>query len=166
MDFRSLIPFGSRRRIEEWDPFQQFERALSPLYEDFRKGQLDPFKWSAGTRFIGPRIDVSEGDADLTVTAELPGMEDKDVEISITNNTLTLKGEKKIDREEKKKNFHLVERASGSFVRSFQIPFEVAPSQVEATFENGILTITIPKPKDASQKAKKVPIKQSKQKSS
>lgn len=162
MDFRSFIPFGSHRRIEDWDPFHQFERALSPLCEDFRKGQLDPFKWSAGTRFIGPRIDVSETDTELTVTAELPGMEEKDVEVSLVNNSLTIRGEKKIDREEKKENFHLVERASGSFARSFQIPFEVEAKKVDATFENGLLTITIPKPKGESQKAQKVPIKQNK----
>ncbi|MEN8236568.1 MAG: Hsp20/alpha crystallin family protein [Pseudomonadota bacterium] len=162
MDFRSLIPFHSHRRIEEWDPFQQFERAFPPLYEDFRKGQLNPFKWSAGTRFVGPRIDVSETDTELTVTAELPGMEENDVEISLINNTLTLRGEKKIDREEKKKDFHLVERASGSFARSFQIPFEVTAKQIDATFEKGVLTIAIPKPAGESQKTQKVPIKQGK----
>jgi HSP20 family protein len=114
-----------------------------------------------------PRVDVSESEKEIRVTAELPGIDQKDVEVTLSGDQLLIKGEKKSEAEEKKeekgRTFHRVERSYGSFQRSMRIPYEVDPEKVQATFKDGVLTLTLPKPPEVQQKTKKIEIKGEKQ---
>ncbi len=101
-------------------------------------------------------IDVLETAEMVTVSAEIPGVDPKDVDISITGKTLTIKGEKKVEKEEKGKQYHLIERGYGKFVRTVNIPSLVEAEKAKAEYKNGILKITIPKSEEA--KAKQIPI--------
>jgi len=103
-----------------------------------------------------PTVDIVENDHVLTVKAELPGLEAKDVAVTIDNNVLTLKGERRLDKEVKKENYHRLERAYGTFARSFALPAFVDAEKVRAEFKNGLLTITIPKRENAKTRAVEV----------
>jgi HSP20 family protein len=106
-----------------------------------------------------PSIDVSETDKAIAITAEMPGLERKDVEISVEDDVLTIRGEKKVESEQddKNKNYHLSERSYGVFYRVLQLPPGVDPSKIEASVSNGVLKITIPKP--ARSEPKKIEVK-------
>jgi HSP20 family protein len=120
-----------------WDDyFGPGRRALRPLEE----------AWL-------PAVDVSETGDKITVKAEIPGMEAKDIEISMVGDTLTLKGEKKAEREEKEENYHMVERSYGSFSRTMKLPATVDADKVEATYKNGVLTVVLPKKEEVKPKA-------------
>jgi HSP20 family protein len=108
-----------------------------------------------------PRIDVSETEAAMQVMAELPGMDEKDIQLSLENDTLIISGEKKNDVEEKGKNFHRVERSYGSFQRVIPLVSEVQTDKVEANFRNGVLNITLPKTPAAAKQTHKIEIKSS-----
>jgi HSP20 family protein len=107
---------------------------------------------------MAPRVDVSETDTELKIEAELPGIDEKDVEVVLSDGRLTIKGEKKQEKEEKKKDYHLLERSYGSFARSIALPFEADPDQVKASFAKGVLTVTVPKPPEVKAKEKKIAI--------
>jgi HSP20 family protein len=102
-------------------------------------------------------MNVSETDGEIEFTAELPGMDAKDIEVTLSDNILTIRGEKKSEKEEKEKDYHLVERSFGSFSRSFELPGGAAPSAIKATMDKGVLTVKFPKP--AQPEAKKIEIK-------
>jgi HSP20 family protein len=104
-----------------------------------------------------PRVDVEETDKEILVKADLPGVDSKNVEVSVTDSTLVLRGEKKEEREEKKKNYHRVERFQGEFYREIPLPAEAETDKVAATSTKGVVTITIPK--KASAQPKKVSVK-------
>lgn len=106
-----------------------------------------------------PDVNVSETDNEFTVTADLPGLEEKDINVKISNNILRIGGEKKLDHEGKDKNFHRIERVSGSFNRSIQLPTPIKDENVQASFKNGVLTITLPKSAEAKTKAKHIEVK-------
>jgi len=130
------------RRIFDIEPLRGMERA---------------FGAAAG---LVPSVDIAESDKEITVTAELPGMSEKDVEVLLSDGLLTIKGEKKAEKEEKKKNYYMAERSYGSFERSFRLPESVVQDKVSASFENGVLTVHAPKRAVAGGKgAKKVEIK-------
>lgn len=105
-----------------------------------------------------PSIDVRETDKELVVEAELPGMDEKDVSVTLSNGVLTLKGEKKSEREEKKDNYHVSERSYGSFQRSFELGDAVDPDKVQASFEKGVLKVTLAKRPETAKAAKQIPI--------
>ena len=140
------------------DPFRSLHRQMDRLFEDFSRDLHWP-RLHAETEMAMPLIDVAETDEGLTVTAELPGMEEKDIEVDLTNNVLTLKGEKKSETEEKKADYHFRERSYGSFQRSVAVPFEVDPDTVEAGFAKGVLTITLPRPPEARRATRKIEVK-------
>jgi HSP20 family protein len=102
---------------------------------------------------------VSETDKEIKVSAELPGMDDKDIDVSLTRDALTIKGEKKEEKEDKGKDYYKMERSYGSFTRSIPLPVEVDTDKVQATFKKGVLEITLPKTAKAIQETKKIPIK-------
>jgi HSP20 family protein len=106
-----------------------------------------------------PSVDVSETKDNLVVKAELPGLEAKDVDVSISWDVLTIKGEKKKEEEEKDGHHHYVERYYGSLQRSFQLPSSVQPDKVEATFDKGILRVTLPKVEEAKKKEIQIKVK-------
>jgi HSP20 family protein len=125
----------------------QLRREMDRLFEDFfapqawwggRLGRLWEGEWS-------PAVDVAETPEQITVKAELPGIDSKEIDISLTGDILTIKGEKKSEREEKKENYHMVERSYGSFSRSLALPAAVNAEKIEAKFEKGVLTVTCPK---------------------
>jgi len=128
------------------DPFLSLHREMNRLFDDVLRGGL-----SAGGgqglagNVIAPQINVSETDTEIRVTAELPGVNENDVQVDLNDDLLVIRGEKKFERKDEKENFHFMERSYGTFQRTLQLPFSVDPDQVQATFENGVLTITLPK---------------------
>jgi HSP20 family protein len=104
-----------------------------------------------------PAFDIAEADDHFIVKADLPGIESKNLDISLTGNVLTIRGEKKEEREEKNERYHSIERQFGSFSRSFMLPADVKESGIEAVYKDGVLRVTIPKSERAKQK--KIPVK-------
>jgi HSP20 family protein len=143
--------------VTDNDPFAAFRREMERLFDSFGRDIGWP-TGDRGTAATAPSIDVSETDSELRIDADLPGVEEKDVDVAISDNVLTIKGEKKAEKEEKKKDFHLVERSYGSFSRSLTLPFAADPAKAKATFKNGVLSITLPKPPEVKAKSKKIAI--------
>jgi HSP20 family protein len=114
-----------------------------------------------GNGFFSPRIDVCENDKALKVVAELPGAEEEDVDVELSANTLILKGKKVEEKEEKGETFYRKERRAGSFYREIPLPWEIGAAKVKATatFRNGVLTVTVPKPKDVPASTRRIPVK-------
>lgn len=106
-----------------------------------------------------PRLDISENDTEFQVTAELPGMEEKDLQIRLEKDTLVLSGEKKSETEDKGKTYHRVERSYGSFERVIPFDTQLDEDKVSAVFKNGVLTVTLPKAGDAIRKSRQIEIK-------
>jgi HSP20 family protein len=158
MHLRSLIPSGNggTRTSSAANPFGFLHREIDRLFDDLTRG-LDV--GGQGQVNLVPSIDVSETDKAIAITAEMPGLERKDVEISVEDDVLTIRGEKKVESEQddKNKNYHLSERSYGVFYRVLQLPSGVDPSKIEASMSNGVLKITIPKP--ARSEPKKIEVK-------
>jgi HSP20 family protein len=134
-------------------------REVERTFDDFSRRSLTRFA-EFGDGFAMPRIDVVEGKDGIEVTAELPGVDEKDIDLTLANRTLTIKGEKKSERNEadKEKNWHFVERSYGAFSRSIALPYDPDPSKVEAKFDKGVLHVRLPKPADMAKKEKKIEI--------
>ena len=148
-------------RREETHPFFSLRRQMNQLFDSFfRDFELEPFRemneWYAK---FSPQIDVKENDKEIIVTAELPGMSEKDIDVSISGGSLVVKGEKKEDKEEKDKECWHMERCYGSFYRSIPLPEEIDKEKADASFKKGILRVTIPKTEKAASSSKKIPIK-------
>jgi len=158
---RSLIPFSWNRdlfrRDAEDDPFLAMQKEVNRIFEDFGRGGALSRLPSAGE--VVPRIDVAETDGALEVTAELPGIDEKDVDVVLRDDLLTIKGEKRSEREEKRKDYHLVERSFGSFARSIRLPFEADSEAIKANFAKGVLKISIAKPAEVKEKTVKIPVR-------
>ena len=147
----------------EWEhPFASFQKEMNKLFDDFFGGfDLTPWPHSEGrlAATFTPRVDVSETDKEIKVSAELPGMDEKDLDVSLTRDTLTIKGEKKEEKEDKGKDYYRMERSYGSFVRSIPLPFDIDTDKVQATFKKGVLQVVLPKSAKAIQEAKKIAVK-------
>lgn len=151
-------------------PLEGLRRQVDRLFEDFDRGWRMPFSrsgfdiepfWRRELSFSGmPAVDIIEKDNAFEITAELPGMDEKNIQIKLSGGNLTIKGEKKDEREEKKKDYYLSERHYGSFQRTFGLPEGVDPEKIEAHFSKGVLTLTLPK-KPEAQKEKTIDIKTS-----
>lgn len=158
MNLRSLVPFGNNYPAPPMtSPFGSLQREIDRLFSDFGRGFGIP---AMPSRNMMPNIDVSETDNEIEITVELPGLQRSDVEISLDDDVLTIRGEKKAETTEKddKKNVHVAERAYGVFYRAIQLPAGVDPATIEATMANGVLKIKIPRP--APSQAKKIEIKE------
>jgi HSP20 family protein len=107
---------------------------------------------------FAPRVDVSETDEEFRVTAELPGLDEGDFEVSLEEDVLTIKGEKKVEEEEERKGYTHVETSRGSFHRAFRLPLEVDPESVTASYKQGVLTVTLPKPPEAQRQPRVIPV--------
>jgi len=137
-----------------WRPFEALRKEIDRVFEDFDDGfWRQPFRSLAALErawpsklATTPAVDVSETDKAIEVTAELPGLEAKDVQLNLADNVLTIRGEKKSEREEKEKDYHLVERSFGSFARSVQLPDGVKPEDINAEIAKGVLKVTVKKP--------------------
>lgn len=160
MAIRNLMPFGRRGvpvKREDENPFAALRREMDEVFDNFFRGfEAEPFE-RAGA--FSPHVDVVETDDAIKVTAELPGMEDKDVEVSLNHDTLTIRGEKKEEKEDKGRDFYRMERHYGSFQRTVALPREVESEKAEATFKKGVLTVKLPKTAKAVEEAKKISVK-------
>jgi HSP20 family protein len=128
------------------DPFLSLHREMNRLFDDVLRstGVAQGGQDIAGS-MIAPQINVSETASEIRVSAELPGVSEQDTDVSLDDDVLTIRGEKKFERMDEKETFHFIERSSGTFQRALHLPLSVAPDQVQATFENGVLTVTLPK---------------------
>ena len=149
MEMSNLVPW--RRR----DELTGFRREMDRLFDRFFEGW--PFRLSAEVGGWAPSVDVSETAKEVIVKAELPGMDPKDVDVTVRGDVLSLRGERKKEEEEKGENFHRVERSYGTFSRSIRLPAEVDADKVKATYKDGVLNISLPKTKAAS--VKKIEVK-------
>jgi HSP20 family protein len=129
---------------------------VHPFFGDFcRDFGFGPV---AGGVAFRPRIDVSETDEELQLTAELPGLEEGDFEVTVDGDVITIKGEKKLAREGAAEGCARAERSSGEFSRSFRVPFDIDPDSVKGSYRNGVLTVVVPKPVESQPKVRTVPI--------
>jgi HSP20 family protein len=154
----------------EWRPLANLRREIDRLFDDFGWGvarrplgrtlfDVEPF-WRGEFSFgKAPAVDIAEKEKEYEITAELPGLEENNVEVKFADGLLTIKGEKREEKEEKKKDYYLSERRFGSFQRSFQVPDGVDADKIAASFKNGVLTVILPKSPEAQKKEKKIAIK-------
>lgn len=153
---RSLLPFGRTDLTRADDPFASFQRQMNRLFEDAFNV---PMRGNAPPALLAPSIDVKETDKAIEVEAELPGVDEKDVQVTLENDVLTIKGEKKAEKEETKQGYYMSERSYGSFFRSLEMPTGIDADKVNASFAKGVLKVTLPKPIGAQAKSKKIEIK-------
>ena len=142
------------RKGEDWG-LTQMRREMDRFFDRFFEPW--PLRGVSETGRWMPSVDVSETEKELIVRAELPGIAPEEIDISLTGNAMTIKGVRKHEREEKKENFHLVERSSGSFSRSIQLPAEVNADKIKATYKDGVLSVSMPKAK--AEAVKKIEVK-------
>lgn len=139
----------------------ELQREVDRVFESFWNGFGTPSLLRENGGALGAvdvKIDASEDDKAYHVIAELPGMSEKDVEVTFADNTLTISGEKKEEKEVKEENYHRRERTFGSFRRSFTLPTEVDEEKISASFKDGVMTIDLPKSATAQKKSKKITI--------
>jgi HSP20 family protein len=152
---------------EAWRPLEALRKEVDRLFDDFGQDfwrrpirSLAAFERAWPRKFAAtPAVDVSESDKAYEITAELPGMDEKNIEVNVAHGGLTIKGEKKEEKEEKKKDYYVSERHYGSFERYFDLPEGVDADKIEAAFKNGILKVTLPKTAEAQQPTKKIEVK-------
>jgi HSP20 family protein len=143
---------------EENNPFALFRQEMNSLFDNFSRGlDIEPSWGSLGA--FNPKVDVKESDKEISIAAELPGMEDKDIDISLTKDALTIKGEKKQEKEDKGKDYYRMERSYGSFTRTIPLPAEIDTDKAKAEFKKGVLSISLPKTVKAIKETKKIPVK-------
>src|SRR6516162_1837173 len=151
--------------LQPWRPFENFRREVDRLFDDFSGGvwrsDIEPFRRAETSFGSVPAVDVTQTDKGYEITAELPGMEDKDIEVKLANGILTIRGEKRDEKEEKNKDYYLRERSFGSFERSFQVPENIDTDKISAGFKKGVLTIMLPKSAEAQRAEKKIEVKAS-----
>ncbi len=141
--------------ITRWDPFRelaQLQSRVNRVFQEANAGQEEGF---TTTSFVPP-VDIYETEQSIVLKVEVPGVEQKDLDIRIENNTITIRGERKFEKEVKEENFHRVERRYGSFQRSFTLPNTVNTENVTADYENGLLKVTLAKRAEAKPKQIKV----------
>jgi HSP20 family protein len=176
-EIQSKVPVKTEQKASEpafslqaWRPFESLHREIDRLFDDFDRGMwgapfgrslfaVEPFWQRELSLGAAPTVDIAESDKAYEIKAELPGMDEKNVEVKLSNGSLMIKGEKTEEKEEKKKDYHLQERRFGSFERCFRVPEGVDAEKIEANFKNGILTLTLPKKPEAQKAEKQISIK-------
>jgi len=146
----------------DWSPLESFRRQFDRFFDDFpsRGSLLDfqPFERLATSFPASPPVDFVEKDGEYEISAELPGLDEKSVDVKLSNGVLTISGEKKEEKEEKKEGYYFSERRYGSFRRAFRVPEGVDADKIAATFDKGVLKIKLPKSAEAKQQEKKIEI--------
>jgi HSP20 family protein len=166
MNFGSLVPWKDKSPAPTSSsgylaPLVTFRREVDRIFDDFFAGlsghglRLADIGWQGLT----PTVDIEETDKGVVVTAELPGLDEKDFEVTLTGDVLTIKGEKKAEHEQRQGDAYYMERRFGSFSRSVRLPFEVKDEKVAATYDKGVLTLHVPKPADAQRTVRRIEIK-------
>jgi len=143
--FKGLVPFD----------LEQMKREMDRLWDSFING---PRRRVEEGEIWYPSLDVAETKNDLVIKAEIPGIDPKDIDISLSDGILTIKGEKRQEREEKEEDYHLIERSFGSFSRSVQLPKGVQSEKINASYKNGILKVVLPKTEEAKKKEIKIKV--------
>src|SRR5229473_1134520 len=142
--------------LTRWDPYREFntvqERLNSLFNASFNEGRDE----SLATSSFAPAVDVYEDEHNVTLKIEVPGIDEKDIDVRIENNTLTVHGERKIEKEEKEENYRRVERQYGSFTRTFNLPPTVDAEKVQADYDKGVLKVTLPKKAEAKGRSNRV----------
>ena len=144
-----LVPWERERSLIS----RPYRSLLDSFFEEFRLPSL----FREEEREWIPALDMSETDKEIIVQMEVPGIDPKDIEVTLTNNVLTIKGEKKLERKEEGEDFHRIERRFGTFSRSIRLPVEVNADAVEATYKNGVLKLVLPKTEES--RAKRIEVK-------
>jgi HSP20 family protein len=160
MSIRSMVP-GAAGRGElspGGGPFGTLQREINRLFDDAFRGFGVP-AFGEESPLLRPAVDVKETDRALEVSVELPGIDEKDIEVTVSDGTLTIRAEKKAERESEEADYHLMERSYGSFCRSLALPFAVDQDKVTAVFDKGVLKLALPKPPEMAAKVRKVEIK-------
>jgi len=137
---------------------------LGSLFNDIEKTFEDFTRRNRAMEFgtggaLMPKVDVVEGKDGIEVMAELPGVEEKDIDVTLADGMLTIRGEKKVERDEKEKDWHVVERSYGTFSRTISLPYDPEAGKVEAKFDKGVLTVRLPKPAEIAKKERKIEVK-------
>ncbi len=166
MQIRDLIPWSRSKqevepRVEDREsPYLALQRELNRVFDDFYSRFERPFGAVGGLAgMTGPSADVTETENEIEVTVELPGMDEKDIDLSVSEDVLTIRGEKKAEREESRQGFYMSERSYGSFHRRIPLPAEVDTESVSAEFKKGVLTVILPKTPEAKAKVRRIEVK-------
>jgi len=157
-----MVPWRRKElagRREEENPFLSLRHEMDRLMDRFARGfgTTEPMEREEPWNFI-PTVNVSENDKEIHVSAELPGLDEKDIDVSLSGDHLIIRGEKKAEREEKDEQFYRKESSYGAFHRSIPLPAEVEEDKIEATFKKGVLKIVLPKSPEARKARKKIAI--------
>lgn len=163
---KTETPTAPATRLPEWRPFDSLRNQVNRLFRDFETGFLQsPFSrdvenlWRRDFGFlVTPAVDIVEKDNAFEITAELPGLDAKNIELSLSDDVLTVKGEKREEKEEKTKDRYVSERSYGSFRRSIQLPSSIDAGKIDANYKSGVLTVTLPKTAEAQKKQTVIPI--------
>lgn len=158
MKIRSMLPTLWGENAASKEPFRALQTEIDKLFNDFTSDFPSVTPWNGNGKLM-PRLDVAETDTTLEVTAELPGVDEKDIDVTISDDMLRIRAEKKSDKEEKTKDYHLVERSYGTFERSMRLPFSADSAKTDAKFEKGVLKLTVQKPVEAKAKVQKIEVK-------
>ncbi|AWV05434.1 Hsp20/alpha crystallin family protein (plasmid) [Burkholderia sp. JP2-270] len=153
-----------------WHPIEALRHEMDRLFDDFnrRAGMasarhsvfgLEPFRHRDRELVAEPAVDFAETDKSYEITAELPGLNEKDIEVKLANGGLSIRGEKQEEKEEQHKDYYVHERRFGSFERNFQMPDGVDRNKIEASFQKGVLTVTLPKTLEARKAEKKIEVR-------
>jgi HSP20 family protein len=140
------------------DMFSNLHREIDRVFSDFGRG-VPAFGSFGQNGRMDLKVNVAEQDGAIEVTAEIPGVSPEDIEVQLKEGMLTIRGEKKEEKDEKNKDYHVVERSYGMFERSFRLPAEVDSQKVEASFDKGVLKVTLPKLPEAKSKVQKIAVK-------
>jgi HSP20 family protein len=158
--FRSLLPTPRWSKIpaRDEDVFGALQRDVNRLFEDFMHGLAPRRGGERGESPWSPDVDVKQANNEVVLSMDLPGVEDKDVEIVVRDDVITIKGERKSEKSEKGENYEVAERSYGRFERALQLPFHIDDKKVNAAYAKGVLTIRIPKPPEARLAETRIPI--------
>jgi len=140
------------------EPWREMDRMFEDFFDRRMSGLPGLLSRDERVGLLTPSIDVKEDDKSIVVTAELPGLDEEDVEVTFRDGVLTLKGEKRLEEEKKEDNYHITERRYGSFQRSFTVPESVDEAKIEATFDKGVLTVNMAKRPAAAKAVKKIKV--------
>ena len=160
MTLRDLIPWKHNKDVSverrSSHPLEQLHWGIDRLFDDF----MQDLDWPATTEegVLSPRVDVSETDKEVTVTAEMPGLDEKDIDVSLERESLVIRGNKESKNEEKGKTYYQVERAYSSFYRVIPLPCEINDKKIKAIYKKGLLTVHLPKAQDVIRTRKKIEI--------
>ncbi|MGV8073791.1 MAG: Hsp20/alpha crystallin family protein [Syntrophobacteraceae bacterium] len=162
----AALPVHHTGQLRHYEPFAQFHQEIDRMFDNFFRGFGLPSS-GFGTEFtslpqaewLKPTLDIAAGDKEYTICVELPGVDEKDVQLELSEDTLVIKGEKKQEKEEKEKNFYRMERSYGSFQRVLSLPEDAEHEGIGAAYKNGILTITIPRKAGPKKESRQISVK-------